>query len=125
VEANYKATPAQKSSLHRQFTADSINSENVFEKLIKGSKDWKDWKALLERCPDLSNEINTSRGGKWDGTHAWDDEYRDSYMMEEASLEEKGEKQILARRTEGEIAAAAKAKCLDIIIELAHLRRAK
>ena len=102
-----------------------MSYKNPFKDAEEGSKTWKDWKALLKRCPDLSNDMAMRVGKEWNGTYPWHEAYRESYLEPEVPLEEKWEHQMLAKRSRAETNASSKSKCLRGVIELDNLERDK
>jgi hypothetical protein len=121
VESVYKVS--KKTSMLRKFTADVLCCHNPFDKHKPGSKDRADWERLMDRCHDIAVDMAKAAVKKWNGTNPWDDEHRGSYMEEEVPLGDLWEQQILSRRSRADIEKAAKAKCIQSVIELEHLKR--
>lgn len=122
VNTRYNNT--KKGSLLRRFTADTMNCKDPFQRFEEGSEAWKRWEEVLHNHKDLSFDMAKAEK-RWIGVRPWDDTCRGRYMVEEPPLDELWEAQILAKRTKEEITAAANAKCVRSIIELAHLQRRK
>jgi hypothetical protein len=114
-------TLTKKGSLLRKFAAHSMMCKNPFTELEEGSREYKKWEKLLEKCPDLATDM--VKGKNWNGTRPWDDEHRGAYMEEEADLDKRWDELILRQRTKAEIKKEADKKDIRSIIELEHLER--
>lgn len=86
-----------------------MNCLNPLKRYKEGGAKWLEWNTMLDRCPDLRADMEKATRQEWNGTYPWDEQYRDEYMVEEFSLEQRWEDQILARRTASEVDEAAKA----------------
>lgn len=113
----------RKGSKLRKFVAHCIARDSPFEKYKEDSNEYKKWTALLQKWPDLSLEIATIAGKKWNSTYPWYDGHRAAYVEHEEDLGEQRDKQILLSRDIDEIRRAAEDGCMQSMVELDHLKR--
>lgn len=120
----YKICP--KGSIPRKFAAHSMVSKNPFLTHKEGSEAYEAWKKFVENCPDLASDIAIAAGKKWENkTFAWDEEYREAYMVKSVDLGKEWESHILRTRSKVDIEKEAKNGCFRSIIELEHLEHLK
>ncbi|EPE33204.1 hypothetical protein GLAREA_06216 [Glarea lozoyensis ATCC 20868] len=111
------------SPLLEKFLAHVTAHQSPFESCAEGSEEFQSWLKLLKSHPQFAIDMAISAGKNWNGTKPWDEEHRSAYTEEELDLNEIFAQQILERREEEEIEAAAKQHCIRSLIELQHLNR--
>jgi hypothetical protein len=79
-------------------------SKNPLKTLERGSKERKDWDALLDEIMELGVALAKSEGpNSLDLPHPWEDQCRDRYLEEEFSLDYRWKIAILLREKEEDI----------------------
>ena len=123
IELIYERTP--RDSLLRTFAAHSMHCAPPLEKHKEGSNKGIQWLQMLNRCPDLKEDL-AFKGKSWDGTLAWDDVHRGDYMVPTVPIEQLWEDLILSSgQTKEDIQEAAKKGDRKRKIELQLLDRKK
>jgi hypothetical protein len=113
-----------KNSLLRKFTIDSMISKNPLKTLEWGSKERKDWDALLDEIMELGVALAKSEGpNSLDTPHPWEDQCRDRYLEEEFFLGYRWKIAILLREKEEDIEKNKEKGSRKAQTEWEHLER--
>ena len=129
----YKHT-TQGSAL-RRVVADLLGRENPLKSCKTEDEDWKKWKELFAKYPELSLDMLCVDGnldvflvdefGVAESVAVWSDHWKECFMEKEIPIDERWEEQILAHRGREAIEKNAACGCVKSILELKHLDRSK